>query len=457
MLYNYCTPTASGKIDSSKPYFIFYNIFSGRLRTYAYLNRNVTGGNTTLWEVSFDGQNKLSNDFDSLIVAYNGGESVNTMQYVSNLTRIPAKSLSLGWNCFDTDLAVYDPDIANKITTISISPFDVVDMKFTGESSIDLRTEGTIMSINTNESLPVVLKSILSIGVNHGEKAIGSLLEKIGDDQADKDKTSVASILGKGANWLASKFLGRKTTSIDSSLIKMTTSGTSKFNGSLSGNIQANMPGLANLMVPGSKITSNYTLIPSYDKPLGVFYIAKTPTVKVVYKNVSFVKTNDNTPPVHGEGGAKYSRMKVYFTYGIGNEDSLEIVLNPELESKIDHYEVSTAIVGDISGFERHTNSDGRNLGISSDAKVYGGKFISEQQGTSATMVYTKEYASTVSIPNNYTEAQEYYSRYQNLVRPTMPSNVELKVSVTLYPKAPQYNPTPIVLTRTVKCNIERP
>ena len=457
MLYNSCTPSASGMTDLSKPYLIFYNVLTGRLRTYAYMNRNVTGGNTTFWEVSFKGETLLTNDFDSVVVAYDGGQSINKMQYVSNLTNIPAKSLSLGWNCFDMDLAIYDPDISRKNSTMSIYPFDAIDLNFGADGSYDLRTEGTIISINTNESLPFNLDNIITKGISHGDKAIEKLLKKIGDKNADKHKTSVMSLLNKGANWLATKFLGRSTTSIDSSLIKMTTTGTSKITGKLSGNTQSNMPSMSNLMVPGSQIIPSYTLIPSYNKPLGVFYIAKTPTLCLINRYNTYYPTGSTVPPVHGEEGASYQRMNIYGYFTIGCKEPIEVVLNPEIMSKIDHYSVSTAIIGDADWtFNPKTDSDGHNIGALA-AKVYDGKFICTTNNNSAVMMYVKKYASSVSIPKDPEDAAEYYERYKNLIKPTMPSNVELKVSVTLYPKAPQYNPTPIVLTRTITCNVEKP
>lgn len=106
--------------------------------------------------------------------------------------------------------------------------------------------------------------------------------------------------------------------------------------------------------------------------------------------------------------------------------------------------------------FRPYVDYDGHDIGALS-AEVYGDRFLCTSNSDLAVMMYVDKYASSVSIPKDPEDAAEYYDRYQNLIRPTMPSNVELKVSVTLYPKAPQYNPTPIVLTRTVKCNIERP
>lgn len=453
LLYNLCTPVGVSRFGNSTPYIILYNVFTGQMRGYAYVNTDVTGGNATFWQLSINGNTYLTNDFDSVIIAKDAGFNQNNVQIVSNLTRTPAKSLARGWNCFDFDMAIYDPEIRGRITTMNIDVFDATNLKINLGGESFFQTDGTIVSMSSNSSVPFDLDNWSGKAAEIGTSALTKLLG-IGGLASG----GISSLVSNGVQNLVEKFIGKETVSTDTNFVKLTTKGNLKITGTITGNSQSNFPSVSRLGIPGAKqlyIPDDYA--PYYDKPLGVFYIAKTPTLKVVYKNVSFVKTNDQTPPVHGEGGSNFSRNKVYFTYIVGNDEPLEVVLNPELESLIDHYTVSTAIVGDVSGYERSTNSDGWSLGINENAHIYGDTFVSEQEGTSGKMIYTKEYPSTVSIPNDYTEAQEYYSRYQNLVPPTMPSNLGLKVSITLYPKAPQYNPTPIVITRTVKCNIERP
>lgn len=452
MLYNFCTPTASGKIDASKPYFIFYNVFTGQLRPFVYFNNNVTSGDMTLCQLSFNASTRLTNDFDSLVVAYDKGTSINNTQYVSNLTRVSTKSISRGWNCFDMDMAVYDPDIASKTIGMNIDLYDMQNFDFDGKGDITLNSEGTIVSITHNTSFPLGLGSLVAKGINAGASALSKLLHI-----SEKAQGGVASAISSGANKLVNKFVGKKTTSMDSSFVKISTTGTETLTGKLTSSSQSNVSSLSQLMVPGSKLSSLYALTPSYNEPLGVWYLKSTPTIKVVYKSPSFVKDDSNIPPVHGEGGSRYTRMRVYFTFGIGNDKPVDVVLNPAILPLIDHYTVSTAIVGDISGYEPSKDSYQWPLGISSNAKIIGDKFVCEYEGTSATMSYSEKYASTVSIPNDNTEAQDYYKRYQNLMRATMPNNIGLLVSVTLYPKAPTYNPTPIVITRAIKCNIERP
>ena len=279
----------------------------------------------------------------------------------------------------------------------------------------------------------------------------------IGDPLANKDNKNVMSIVNKGANFLLYKFIGKKTASVDTSIIKMTTTGTSDISGTLSGNSQTNISSLSQLMVPGSKNSSVYVLTPNYNKPLGVFYITKTPTLCLKDKYNKFFPTNSSVPPVHGEGGSSYQRMNIYGYFSIGTKEPIEVVLNPEVASKIDHYTISTAIVGDADmNFNPSIDDDGHDVGVLF-SKVYDGKFICQTNGNFATMLYVKKYASSVSIPKDPEDAAEYYDRYENIIKPSMPRNVELKVTVTLYPKAPTYNPTPIVLTRTIKCNVENP
>ena len=453
VLYNLCTPVMDSRFGNETPYLIFYNVFTGQLRCYAYVNNNVTNGNATFWQVSFNNNTYMTNDFDSVITAYDAGYNVKNLHAVSNLTRTPAKSLARGWNCFDIDLAIYDPDIRKNYVTMNIDVFDVTNLTLKLNGNSYAQTTGTIVSASQSSSVPLNLNTAAAKGSEIGVGALAKLL-----DIGDLPKSAVSTVVSKGVNNLVSKFLGKKTTSLDSSIVKLTTIEDIKMSGTISGNSQSNFPSLSQLVVPGAfRYDFTFDLHPYYDKPLGVFYIAKTPTLCLLDRYNVFVPTNSTTPPVHGEGGSSYQRMNIYGYFTIGCKEPIEVVLNPEVLSRIDHYTVSTAIVGDADlDFRPYVDSDGHDVGALS-ATVYGDRFFCTSNSDLASMMYIGKYASSVSIPKDPEDAAEYYDRYKNLVKPTMPSNVELKVTVTLYPKAPQYNPTPIVLTRTVKCNIERP
>ena len=149
-------------------------------------------------------------------------------------------------------------------------------------------------------------------------------------DIGDLPKSAVSTVVSKGVNNLVSKFLGKKTTSLDSSIVKLTTLEDIKMSGTISGNSQSNFPSLSQLVVPGAfRYDFTFDLHPYYDKPLGVFYIAKTPTLCLLDRYNVFVPTNSTTPPVHGEGGPSYQRMNIYGYFTIGCKEPIEVVLKP--------------------------------------------------------------------------------------------------------------------------------
>lgn len=446
LVYNFCTPTASGKITANKYYLIFYNVFSGQLRCFVYVNENVSNGNDTFWQLSFNGTSKLCNDFDSIVYA-NDITPQLTSNLVNNLTRTPVKSLSKGWNCFDMDLSVYDPSLESQDLSMNIDLYNSDKTSLNGIGNVLLKTNGDIVSSTSSNSTPNFNGTISHVS-SVGSNAVSKLLH-IGSSTI---KSGIAGAIKEGLHFLTTKLFAKKTVTNDSSIVKLTSTGTIKLNGELMSNSQANIAGLSQLMVPGSKESSNYVLIPSYNKPLGVWYLKKTPTIKLLSKDIFFVETKDDNgiPPVHGSG-SDGKIMYVYGVFTIGLADSLNIELNPVVKSLISHYSVSTAIIGDVHNLQPTTDENGMILGLLW-AKIYGNTFVYNYDDSSALMMYRSKYPSTVYVPNK--EVTEYYQKFQQILKAQMPSNIGLRVAITLYPKEP-YNTTPVVIVRTIKCNVE--
>ena len=453
-LYNLCSISETTKFGNSSPYLIFYNIFTGQLRGYVYVDNNVTGGNSTLWHLSFNQKTTLTNDFDTVLIAHDAGYNGNNSQIITNLTRTPAKSLSRGWNCFDFDLAIYDPDISTKAATMNIDLFDVTNLSLEINGKGYSTTEGTIVTVNHNTSTPLNINNLAAKAAKYGASA---LAEKHGLGEYSGD---ISDLVSKGINYLFTKFFGRETTSTDTSYVKLTTNEQLSMSGTISGNSQANFPSLSQLIVPGSlHYKMPYDVIPYYDEPLGVFYVARTPTIGVINKTITFSPTNSTVPPVHGDGGSTHQLMNAYGTFMLGCKEPLEVIINPVIIPLLDHYTVSTAIVGDMDAeFYPTTDSDGQPLGVIGAILMDDTVFVVKNDDTNyARMTYIKKYPSTVSVPKDYDDAKYFYEHHQNIIKPSLPSNMAVKVSVTLYPKATKYDSTPIVITRTLKCNVEYP
>ena len=109
-------------MQDGKYYLIFYNIFSGRLRGYVY-NKNVTSGDITFGQLTFDNQTTLLNDLTPNTTP--GTIPVDErILSVSNLSVNPTKASSRGWNAFEADLLTYDPNMSNKNITLTVNAYD---------------------------------------------------------------------------------------------------------------------------------------------------------------------------------------------------------------------------------------------------------------------------------------------------------------------------------------------
>ena len=143
LLYNYCTDPQV--MENGKFYLIFYNIFSGRLRGFFYNVNNITGSQTTYWLLHFSEKSPILNDIDldTKPLDYTPQE---TYIYTTNITQNIAKAVGYGWNSFEFDLLIYDPNIGDKNLTIDISAYDSNESTLDITGSLDLNSEGTIIT-----------------------------------------------------------------------------------------------------------------------------------------------------------------------------------------------------------------------------------------------------------------------------------------------------------------------
>lgn len=93
LVYNTCSP--SGMVQDDKYYLIFYNIFSGKLRGYVYNKNDVTSGDMTFWQLTFNNETTLLNDLAPNTTPGTVPTDEREM-LVSNLSVNPTKALSRG-------------------------------------------------------------------------------------------------------------------------------------------------------------------------------------------------------------------------------------------------------------------------------------------------------------------------------------------------------------------------
>lgn len=467
MVYNTCSPSSGTQED--KYYLMFYNIFSGKLRCFVYNNHDVTSGENTYWQFTFNNGTALLNDIDNITLPADE-DSGNREMLVSNLTNTPTKALTRGWNSFEADFLTYDPTLAGKNIAMSISAYDVKcdDIKVAG--NIDLRSEGTMVtSTNVNTlKTPSSLNKGVNLLADKAERKFESLL-------AGNKKTrgllssTVGSIIKAGGNFLVKKFFGRNSTSTTTSMsdIKIQTTGDVKLSGTVTSQQQSNVAPISQLMVPGSTPTPQDVFLPSYNEPLGVWSLTSKPVVTATSYDWMYI-IMDKSGELNSLGismpATVIGDMGIRTVYEL---TSCPVQINPAIRPYLDSYMVLTRLVYVKEGLDRKLNQSRMVPNSNSEtfeemASDY--EYYSSQD--SLYMLYSNELGQRpmivvqdldyMYVEKPWKEAQKYFISGVKRDRVSLMGDIKdfyVKVSVTLYPKAP-YNTTPIVTTRTFKPKI---
>ncbi len=460
LVYNFCTPTEQGKIEKDKHFLFFYNIFSGRLCVYVYNVNNVISSNHTFWRLYFNTPSALLNDFDDLVLSLDKKTS-SYQKLVSTCTTSDVKSISLGWNCAEFDLLTYDPTLASQKLNMGLDFYDLENDSIDLNGNLTLRSEGTILTKTPTTNIPGWATTLQQGITAMGDMAAQALEDKKnGTDKKEKSSmlkqqnriswASVIDLVAKGANKLVAKFTGRKeNVPIATSDVKISTDGIAKFQGSFTATKHTNIPSLMHLMVPGTTPTPEDICLPSYNKPLGVWNIKTTPVLRVSNQGMKDFRILERKRETTGE--MMYYGFE-YITNYIGvDDDAIEIVMNPDILNKIERYDKEVkVIVNEEKNFpEDHlygfTYYQGNQIG---EHYVESGGFDSYAALRALTVYSSDKWITDKELR----ELKLGQGKYNWPVVANFNRDFCIKVTVTLYPKAP-YDTTPIVTTRTFKCD----
>lgn len=467
MVYNTCSP--SSVVQDDKYYLIFYNIFSGKLRGFVYNKNDVTAGSTTYWQFTFDNGTSLLNDIDNITLP--GNEiTTNREMMVTGLANTETKSLNRGWNAFEADFLVYDPTIADKNITMSISAYDVTSQNVSITGDVDLSSNGTMVT-TTN------ISNLQNSGTsNKGVSLLGGKAEekfnKIFDGKQDATRGLLGSVVGSivkaGGNFLVKKFFGRNSTQTitSNSDIKIQTTGAITLEGNITSQQQSNVSPISRLMLPGSNPTPQDVFLPSYNEPLGVWSLTSAPVVTATSYDWMYPILN-YTSDINALGlGINTNEMTgVMGRRTVYKLTNCSVQINPAIQDCIEKSTTEIKLV-----YEEKT--EGREptytmpvphsaVGETYNTIVYTNKFVSKQDSLcvlssntgygSLAGQYIDPNARLVTMPRK--EAGPYIStgvKRSTTAFDNWAHNIYVRVSVTLYPKAP-YDTTPIITTRTFK------
>ncbi len=190
--------TVNGYGENGMNYLIFHNHYTGILKIFYYLEPNSSNlQNTAIWKLHFENpQSFLA--FTSEYARLSSDKSVRDI-YLSNITKDDSKGYTVGWNCFQVELA-YDPDFSEGSLQIIPMSMTTSSIKFTG--NFDSKTDGTIISTTTSNPLNGVVKGVASL--------VGAKAEDWVSDQVKKAKfgNKIIKALSSGANSLVTSGVG---------------------------------------------------------------------------------------------------------------------------------------------------------------------------------------------------------------------------------------------------------
>lgn len=124
-------------------YLIFYNQFTGVLKGFYYLEEGVSGNNA-FWQLEFTNRDKVLYNQDGFYTYPLSSDKTTSMVHVMNVTTNKTKGFTIGWNCFQVELAYQY--VNNPNVTIGISAYqqNVGNISLQGEFTSS--SSGSIIS-----------------------------------------------------------------------------------------------------------------------------------------------------------------------------------------------------------------------------------------------------------------------------------------------------------------------
>ncbi len=293
-------------VDEGVNYLLLYNIYTGVLKGFVYLDNYNGESNTAFWRLDVQPGSTLLNftpEFAEAIDSQNSPESV----VLSTITKNGVtKGFEVGWNCFMQELA-YDP--GSKDETISVSAFELNETTFAFSGAYKSTSEGTIISSNQTSSN--VLNGIADVSGKHAKQWIA---DNTGEKNSDKPikfgadvlqtvvDEGVTGLVKTGLYKVFGKLLGVSQTNYS---MQVTTNGTVEITGTSSQPSSGMVPPLAGIPLSG------------LGHDLGLWNLSTKP----IYYTRTFSEYKDFTSS--GDG------LRAYFGYEVFTYPSIQASINP--------------------------------------------------------------------------------------------------------------------------------
>lgn len=196
--------TVNGYGEVGMNYLIFHNKYTGILKVFYYLEPSHSSlQNTAIWKLHFETpQSYLAFSED---IANDATKKNIEDIYLGNITNNISKGYSIGWNCFQTELA-YDPDFTRG--TLQIIPEAMTTSTIKLEGTIDTKTEGLIISTTNSNIANGAVKSTANFVGQQAENWTKKAIGKSAFSGINLVVKGAGSIVKSGINLLLGSFTG---------------------------------------------------------------------------------------------------------------------------------------------------------------------------------------------------------------------------------------------------------
>ncbi len=297
------------KLSENANYILFYNKYSGFLKGFCYIEKDLSQNNCGVWHLTVDGSTRLFNFADENAIPYDGPQKSGI--YTTNITdEGKAGGFTRGWNCFMVELAYDESSISQHLNISGIS---------LNQANYDY--SGTMM-FNTSGSYVTTSQSSASSLIKGAASAAGqgakSIIEKWEAKQQSTTQPETRSIIGglaaAGVTALVNAGLNKVFKSLTGSTKKTYNdiTLTSQGNATITGTSQQPSSGI---IPPLSGIALN-----GLGYSLGVWNVASTPKIEIE-RNWKF--------------DGDYSRWtyNTYYYYTVFSRSVYNIIVNPIIAS----------------------------------------------------------------------------------------------------------------------------
>lgn len=215
-------------LDERQNYICFYNIFTGFIKIFYYYEGENPSQNLQWYVKTTDGSNSDLFNLSEYVAIPNQDPSKRSNTIIcSNLSSNPAAGLTPGWNGFEFEVP-YIPDLEHVSFIIGAYNDNVINYSFSGKEESE--SAGTITT--THAGSKGLLGSVASLMGKGAQSFVSKVVPKVIKNQ--KISEMISSIPAGSYGSLISSGLGLlfgKSTTVENSQLKFTTSGTIELDG----------------------------------------------------------------------------------------------------------------------------------------------------------------------------------------------------------------------------------